>query len=500
MDCTSPEPKQQPTEHLDVLIVGAGLSGIGAAVHLRNTCPQQSFAILEARSAIGGTWDLFRYPGIRSDSDMYTLGYRFKPWTHAKAIADGPSILEYLHDTIRENALQDKICCGLRVQSANWSNVDALWTVHILNTADNSEQVLTTKFLWVCSGYYRYDQGYTPDFPGIKEFKGRVVHPQKWTDDIDYAGKRVVVIGSGATAITLVPSMAEKAAHVTMLQRSPSYVVSLPAEDKLANWMNRWLPQNMSYWLTRWKKVLLGMAFYNGARRFPNFFKGLFVAGAKKALGPDVDVKKHFTPSYMPWDQRVCLVPDNDLFRAVRKGRASVVTDHIDTFTPSGIKLRSGEEIAADLVVTATGLDLLVMGGIALSVEGKPVVMNQSITYKGMMLADVPNLAYVVGYTNASWTLKADLVSEYVCRTLNHMHKTGMRQCTPRMNDPTVKAVHWIDFTSGYIQRALDRFPMQGDKAPWCLHQNYAKDIVNLRYGRLDDGAMEFTNPQRQTA
>jgi len=500
MDCTSPEPKRTPTEHLDVLIVGAGLSGIGAAVHLQKNCPGQRFAILEARAAIGGTWDLFRYPGIRSDSDMYTLGYRFKPWTQAKAIADGPSILEYLNDTIRENGLNDHIRCGLRVQSANWSNAEALWTVQILNTADNSQQVLTTKFLWVCSGYYRYDQGYTPAFPGLDQFKGRVVHPQHWTDDIDYAGKRVVVIGSGATAITLVPSLADKAAHVTMLQRSPSYVVTMPSQDKLAIWMNRWLPEGTAYWLTRWKKVLLGMAFFNAAKRYPDFFKRLIVGGAAKALGPDVDVKKHFTPSYKPWDQRVCLVPDNDLFRAVRKGRASVVTDHIDTFTPNGIKLRSGDEIAADLVVTATGLDLLVMGGIALSVEGKPVVMNQSITYKGMMLADVPNLAYVVGYTNASWTLKADLVSEYVCRTLNHMQKAGMRQCTPRMNDPTVKAVHWIDFTSGYIQRALDRFPMQGDKAPWCLHQNYAKDIVNLRYGRLDDGAMEFTNPERQTA
>lgn len=503
MDSSSSQPVTRASEHLDVLIVGAGLSGIGAAVHLQKNCPEQTFAILEARAAIGGTWDLFRYPGIRSDSDMYTLGYRFKPWTQAKAIADGPSILEYLHDTIREHGLQDRIRCNTRVHSANWSGADALWTVTLHNTADGSQRVLTTRFLWVCSGYYRYDQGYTPDFPNIAAYQGRVVHPQHWPSDMDYAGKRVVVIGSGATAITLVPSMADTAAHVTMLQRSPSYVVSLPSQDKLANWMNRWLPHKLAYWFTRWKKVVLGMVFYKAARRYPEFFKRLIVGGAAKALGPELNAARHFTPSYKPWDQRVCMVPDMDLFRAIRKGRASVVTDHITGFTADSIQLKSGGALKADVVVTATGLDLLVMGGIALSVDGKPVVMNQSMTYKGMMLADVPNLAYVVGYTNASWTLKADLVSEYVCRTLNHMHKTGMRQCTPRMNDPTVQPVNWIDFTSGYVQRALDRFPKQGDKAPWCLHQNYARDIVNLRFGRLDDGAMEFSNPkhpQKQTA
>ena len=498
MDCTAPKTEVPLSEHLDVLIVGAGLSGIGAAVHLQRNSPAQHFAILEARTAIGGTWDLFRYPGVRSDSDMYTLGYRFKPWTHAKAIADGASILHYLQETIHENALQDRIRCGVRVESADWSNADAQWTVHIQNTAHGTQRIVITKFLWICSGYYRYDQGYTPDFPGIATFAGRVVHPQHWPDDLDYAGKQVVVIGSGATAITLVPAMADKAAHVTMLQRSPTYVVSLPSEDALANWMNRWFPQRTAYWLTRWKKVLLGLAFFNAARRYPDFFKRLIVGGAAKALRSDADAAKHFSPAYKPWDQRLCVVPDMDLFQSIRQGRASVMTDHIDSFTPSGIKLRSGEEIAADVVVTATGLDLLVMGGITLSVEGKPVVMNQSMTYKGMMLADVPNLAYVVGYTNASWTLKADLVSEYVCRALNHMRKSGLRQCTPRLNDPTVKPINWVDFTSGYVQRALDRFPRQGDKAPWCLHQNYAKDIVNLRYGRLTDGAMEFTNPPHQ--
>jgi monooxygenase len=498
MDRTSPQASTLPTEHQDVLIVGAGLSGIGAAVHLKTHCPGQSFSILEARAAIGGTWDLFRYPGVRSDSDMYTLGYRFKAWTQAKAIADGPSILAYLQEAVQENALQKHIRCNTRVQSANWSNADALWTVQLQNTEDGSQRILTTKFLWICSGYYRYDQGYTPDFPNIASFAGRVIHPQHWPNDLDYAGKRVVIIGSGATAITLVPSMAAKAAHVTMLQRSPSYVVSLPAEDRLANWMNRWLPRRLAYAVTRWKNVLFGMAFYNGAKRFPDFFKRLIVGGAQKALGPGVDVEKHFTPSYNPWDQRVCLVPDSDLFRAIKGGRASVVTDHIDTFTPTGIKLRSGAEIAADVVVTATGLDWLAMGGMELSVEGKPVAMDQSITYKGMMLADVPNMAFVVGYTNASWTLKADLVSEYVCRTLNHMRKTGMRQCTPRMTDSSVQRVPAVDFTSGYIQRALDRIPAQGDKAPWRLDQNYIKDVVTLRFGRLEDGAMEFSNPPPQ--
>jgi cation diffusion facilitator CzcD-associated flavoprotein CzcO len=484
----------QASTHVDVLIVGAGLSGIGAAVHVKTRCPGYSFALLEGRDAIGGTWDLFRYPGIRSDSDMYTLGYRFKPWTHAKSIADGDSILCYLHETVQEYGLQSHIRTGHRVLSADWSSDHALWTLSVHTAAEETAVTMTCKFFWVCSGYYRYDQGYTPEFPGSADFLGQMVHPQHWPANLDYAGKRVVVIGSGATAITLVPTMADKAAHVTMLQRSPSYVASLPSQDKIANTLRRWLPLQWAYLLTRWKNVLLGMAFYNGARRFPNAFSRFIRAGVNAALQSRELVKAHFTPSYKPWDQRLCMVPDGDLFRVIRSGRAEVVTDQIDTFTRTGIRLQSGREIAADIVVTATGLDLLVMGGIALHVDGKPVVMGEHITYKGMMLNDIPNMAFVIGYTNASWTLKADLVSEYVCRLLQHMQQSGQRQCTPRFNDPRITTQHWIDFTSGYIQRALHKFPMQGNKTPWCLHQNYARDVYNLRYGSLRDGAMEFSN------
>jgi monooxygenase len=483
-----------PIHHIDVLIVGAGLSGIGAAVHVKSRCPGYSFALLEGRDAIGGTWDLFRYPGIRSDSDMYTLGYRFKPWTHVKAIADGDSILQYLNETVQEYGLLEHIRTGHRVLSAQWSSKQALWTVSVQTGTPSAVHTMTCKFFWVCSGYYRYDQGYTPEFPGLADYQGQLVHPQHWPADLDYTGKRVVVIGSGATAVTLVPAMANTAAQVTMLQRSPSYVASLPAEDRIANALRRWLPPKWAYMLTRWKNVLLSMAIYNGARRFPDAFSRLIRSGVNAALHSRELVNAHFTPKYKPWDQRLCLVPDGDLFAAIRSGRAEVVTDHIETFTPTGIRLQSGRELVADVVVTATGLDLLVMGGIELVVDGKPVVMSQHITYKGMMLNDVPNMAYVVGYTNASWTLKADLVSEYVCRLLRQMEQSGQRQCTPRLTDPHVKTQHWIDFTSGYIQRALHKFPRQGDKTPWCLHQNYARDVLNLRYGALKDGAMEFSN------
>ena len=483
------------TPHVDVLIVGAGLSGIGAAVHVKTRCPGYSFALLEGRDAIGGTWDLFRYPGIRSDSDMYTLGYRFKPWTNAKSIADGGSILQYLNETVQEYGLQSHIRTGRRVLSAQWSSAQALWTVEVQTGATGAMETTTCKFLWICSGYYRYDQGHTPEFAGLTSFQGRVVHPQHWPTDLDFAGQRVVVIGSGATAVTLVPAMAKTAAHVTMLQRSPSYVASLPSQDGVANALRRWLPLPWAYAITRWKNVVLGMAFYNGARRFPQAFSRLIRSGVKAALHSQELVQAHFTPRYKPWDQRLCLVPDGDLFSAIRNGSAEVVTDRIDTFTAAGIRLQSGRELAADVVVTATGLDLLVLGGIQITVDGKAVAMHEHITYKGMMLNDVPNMAYVVGYTNASWTLKADLVSEYVCRLLQHMQKSGQRQCTPRFNDPRVKTRQWIDFTSGYIQRALDKFPMQGDRAPWCLHQNYARDVLNLRYGTLKDSAMEFSNP-----
>ena len=483
-----------PLEHLDVIIVGAGLSGIGAAVHLQKNCPDRRYAILEGRTTTGGTWDLFRYPGIRSDSDMYTLGYSFRPWTNAKAIADGPSILSYVRDTAREEGVDKNIRCGHRVSSASWSSEQSLWTVEVLRGEAQEPQTLTCSFLWVCSGYYNYDQGYSPDFAGLDRFTGQIVHPQHWTEDIAYANKRVVIIGSGATAVTLVPAMAQTAAHVTMLQRSPTYVISLPAEDAMANWMNRHLPLGLAYTLTRWKKVLLGMLFFNASKRWPNAIKKMIVGGIRKAMGPDFDTEKHFSPSYKPWDQRVCMVPDADLFKALQMGQASIVTDHIETLTETGIQLRSGAHIPADIIVTATGLDLLALGGMTLEVDGKAVALNEKLTYKGMMLSDVPNMAYVVGYTNASWTLKADLVSQYVCRLLNHMQATSQKQCTPCLSDPAIEPVNWVDFTSGYVQRSLDKFPKQGNQSPWCLHQNYARDIINLRYGGLEDGTMHFTH------
>ncbi|MCY1163776.1 MAG: NAD(P)/FAD-dependent oxidoreductase [Pseudomonadota bacterium] len=480
-------------EHFDILIVGAGLSGIGAAVQLKQNCPGRSFAILEGREALGGTWDLFRYPGIRSDSDMYTLGYAFRPWTEKKSIADGATILKYIADTARDHDIDRHIRYSHRVKQASWSSADTRWTIDIDKGPQREPVQITCNFFYVCSGYYNYEHGYTPDFPGTGRFSGRIVHPQKWTADVDYAGKRVVVIGSGATAVTLVPSMADKAAHVTMLQRSPTYVVSRPAEDKLAGWLNRHLPSGLAYGITRWKNVLLGMVFFRLSKRQPERVRKMIIEGVKKAVGPDCDVDKHFTPSYKPWDQRLCLVPNADLFKAIRKGKASVVTDHIETFTEKGIRLRSGQELEADVIVTATGLDLLALGGIDIVVDGKAIVMNKTMSYKGMMLAGVPNLAYVIGYTNASWTLKADLTGDYLCRLLNSMAKQGFRQCTPRLTDPSVTEESWIDFSSGYIQRSLDKFPTQGNKKPWRLHQNYALDLVTLRFGPVNDGTMVFS-------
>lgn len=482
-------------EHVDVLIVGAGLSGIGAACHLQKNCPERSCLILEGREAIGGTWDLFRYPGVRSDSDMYTLGYRFKPWTHPKAIADGPSILNYIRETAQEHGVDRQIRFGHKVKGASWSSADASWTVEVERLPSGESLRLSCNFLFLCSGYYRYDAGYTPAFPGVERFGGRVVHPQKWTPDIAYAGKRVVVIGSGATAVTLVPELAKEAAHVVMLQRSPTYVVSRPSQDPIAAWLRRWLPPRAAYGLTRWKNVLLGMYFYRLARRRPQRVKKLIVGGIQAAIGAKVDVARHFTPRYNPWDQRICLVPDGDLFRALYTGRASVVTDEIETFTEKGIQLRSGEELEADLIVTATGLVLSSFGDLDLRVDGRPVEGPKTFGYKGMMYSDVPNLASSFGYTNASWTLKCDLTCEYLCRLLNHMARHGYRQCTPRVTDPTLTAEPWLDFSSGYVQRAIAQLPKQGSKAPWRLHQNYIRDLINLRFGKVDDGVMEFSGP-----
>jgi cation diffusion facilitator CzcD-associated flavoprotein CzcO len=454
-------------------------------------CPRKSFVILEGREAMGGTWDLFRYPGVRSDSDMYTLGYRFRPWRDARAIADGPSILNYIRETAAEFGVDEHIRYGHRVRRAFWSSGDARWTVEAEAGPEKAVVRFTCGFLYLCTGYYDYDNGYTPEWPGVGRFRGRIVHPQKWPEDLDYSGKRVVVIGSGATAVTLVPAMAERAAHVTMLQRSPTYVVSRPAEDKVANWLRRRLPARAAYALTRWKNVLLGMFFYNLARKRPELFKRMLAKGVRQQLGEEY-ATRHFTPRYDPWDQRLCLVPDSDLFRAIREGRASVVTDHVEAFTETGLLLKSGEHLQADIIVTATGLVLKLISGLQLFVDGAPVDMSKTMAYKGMMYSDVPNLASAFGYTNASWTLKCDLTAEYVCRLLKHMDRHGYAQCTPRVNDPTLEEVPILDFTSGYVQRALHTLPRQGSKTPWRLHQNYVKDLSMLRFGRVDDGTMEF--------
>ena len=482
-------------EHVDVLIVGGGLSGICAGYHVQTKCPGKTFAILEARDSIGGTWDLFRYPGIRSDSDMYTLGFRFRPWPDAKAIADGPAILSYVRETASRYGIDRRIRFRHRVVRAEWSTRDARWTAEV-ERSDTGETVhLTCDFLFICAGYYRYDQGYTPDFQGTDRFTGRIVHPQEWTDDIEYDGKRVVVIGSGATAVTLVPAMAESAAHVTMLQRSPSYVVSLPGEDPLARALRRFLPARLVYPIVRWKNVLVTMLVFQLSRRRPAVMKALIRRGLERRLPAGYDIDTHFKPRYNPWDQRMCLVPDGDLFEAVSEGRASVVTDQIDTFTEKGLKLASGAELEADLVVTATGLNMIPLGGVAVTVDGRDVEFPDTLTYKGMMLSGVPNMAFAVGYTNASWTLKCELTCEYVCRLLNHMDDHGYRICTPNNRDPSVTEEPLIDFSSGYVLRAIDRFPKQGAKAPWRLYQNYARDLLLLRFGPIEDEAMEFSKP-----
>ncbi|MFC3067821.1 flavin-containing monooxygenase [Phenylobacterium soli] len=480
-------------EYFDVVIVGAGLSGIGAGYHLQTEAPDRSYVILEGRETSGGTWDLFRYPGIRSDSDMYTLGYNFKPWREAKAIADGPSILKYVRDTARDHDIERHIRYGHKVVSAAWSSEDACWTVTAQK--DGKPVRIACNFLFLCGGYYDYDQGYTPDFPGRSMFKGSVVHPQHWPADLDYSGKRVVVIGSGATAVTLVPEMAKTAAHVTMLQRSPTYVVSRPAEDAFANWLRRRLPAKLAYQIVRWRNVLFGMYFYNLARKKPEAVKANIVKMVREQLGPDYPVEKHFTPTYNPWDQRLCLVPDADMFEAIKAGRASVVTDHIETFTKDGIELSSGEELKADVIVTATGLNLKVLNGVDLTVDGRHIDPAGVLSYKGMMYEGVPNLASSFGYTNASWTLKCDLTCEYVGRLLNHMKATGNRQVTPVNADPTIAQEPWLDFSSGYVQRSIGKFPKQGSKAPWKLHQNYALDLMNLRYAKIEDGVLQFGNP-----
>jgi monooxygenase len=483
---------------VDVLIVGAGLSGIGAAWYLQKHCPDRSFAILEGRAAIGGTWDLFRYPGIRSDSDMYTLGYSFRPWTQAKAIADGPAILQYVRDTAHEASIDQHIRFHHNVRRASWSSEQACWTVESERTDTGETVTMTCRWIHMCSGYYNYAQGHLPEFAGRDSFAGDFVHPQFWPEDLDYAGKRVVVIGSGATAVTLVPEMAKTAAHVTMLQRSPTYVVSRPAEDAVANWLRTKLPAKIAYDVVRWRNVLMQLFFFQLARKRPALMKKKMIEGVASELGPDYDVARHFTPTYNPWDQRVCLVPDADLFASIRSGRAAVVTDTIDRLTPSGIRLSSGDELPADIIVAATGLQLQLMSDVEFAVDGTVHRLNEALTYKGMMFSDVPNLSYSFGYTNASWTLKADLTAGFLCRLLNHMKARGC-QIAQAHRDPNVAEAPFLDFTSGYVQRAAAVLPKQGATKPWKLNQNYARDMAALKLGKLDDGVMRFSACRAQT-
>ncbi|MEU1209510.1 NAD(P)/FAD-dependent oxidoreductase [Nocardia sp. NPDC005825] len=477
------------TEHVDVLIVGAGLSGIGAAHHLQDAFPDRGYAILEAREAMGGTWDLFRYPGVRSDSDMHTLGYRFRPWVAAEAIADGPAILSYIRETAADAGIDRRIRYGHSVTGASWDSEEARWTVGYEH--DGRASTITCDFLYLCSGYYRYDEGYVPEFAGLDEFRGQVVHPQHWPAALDFAGKRVVVIGSGATAVTLVPAMAETAAHVTMLQRSPTYIMSAPSVDAVATKLRQWLGERRAYAVTRWKNVAIGTVIYQLSQRRPAMMRKFFRNLTIKQLPDGYDVDTHFNPSYNPWDQRLCLVPDGDLFRAISAGRASVATDRIERFTADGIRLESGTELPADIVVTATGLDLLALGGIALTVDGREIAASDTMAYKGMMLSGVPNLAFTIGYTNASWTLKADLVAEFVCRLLRHLDEHGYSQATP-WPDPAVTSTPLLDFQAGYVLRSMDRFPKAGSRPPWRLGMNYAQDVITLRHGRIEDGTIRF--------
>ncbi|MCL4129842.1 UNVERIFIED_CONTAM: hypothetical protein GTU68_023448 [Idotea baltica] len=475
---------------MDVLIIGAGLSGIGAAVHLTKDCPDRTYRIVEGRDAIGGTWDLFRYPGIRSDSDMHTLGYNFKPWTEAKAIADGPNIRAYVNDTADEYGVREHIQFSTKVTKANWDSQTDMWTVTL--SKDGVEENTTCRFLFMCGGYYDYDKGYLPEFAGYDDFKGDIIHPQHWPENLDYSGKRVVIIGSGATAMTLVPAMTDKAAKVTMLQRSPTYVVSRPGTDKVANGLRKILPDSWAYGLVRWRNVLLQKFFYNQTRTKPEKVKERMLGMARKELG-DETVEKHFTPSYNPWDQRLCLVPDGDLFEAIRNGKADVVTDHIERFTETGIALKSGEVLEADIIVTATGLNLLFMNGVDVTTDGADVRGGDLLNYKGVMVSNVPNLAITFGYTNASWTLKADITSMYVCRLLNHMKVGGYTHATPYLSAmPNETEPFVVDFSSGYFDRAMDQFPRQHTQKPWRLNQNYTMDRKILLNEPIDDGVMRF--------
>ncbi len=477
-------------EFFDVIIVGAGLSGIGAGVHLQRHCPGKNFAILESRASIGGTWDLFRYPGVRSDSDMNTLGYNFKPWKNPRAIAYGGAIRAYVRETADEYGIVPHIRFKHTVRRLSWSSADALWTVEAEH--DGCSVSFTGRYVMMCAGYYRYSAGYTPEFAGVSRFKGTLIHPQLWPEDLDYTGKRVVVIGSGATAVTLVPAMADRAARVTMLQRSPAYIVSLPSADAIANWLRRHLPLSLAYRLTRLKNVALQLIFFKAARAFPERTRKRLLDLIRKQLGPEYDLATHFTPRYKPWDERLCVVPDNDLFAAINSGRVSVVTGRIDAFTDRGLRLQSGEELEADIIITATGLELQFAGGAEITVDERPIEISKTVLYKSMMFSGVPNLASVFGYTNASWTLRADLLSEYFCRLINFMDAQGYVEARPKEPDPAMPVKPFGNLTSGYFKRAEERLPRQGMKGPWRNPQNYLFDIFRFRFGPIKDDALEF--------
>ena len=488
------------SEYVDVLIVGAGVSGIGCAYHLQREQPGRSYVILEAREATGGTWDLFRYPGIRSDSDLHTFGYEFKPWVDEKSIADGTSILRYIRETVSENGMDPHIRLGHLVTRASWSSERARWLVTATRTDTGEEVQIACSWLFCAGGYYRYDRGHTPAFEGRDRFQGPVIHPQQWPADLDYEGRRVVVIGSGATAVTLVPALSRSAAHVTMLQRSPTYVISVPEKDPVANVLGRWLAAPVAYSLARRKNIWLQRTVYSLSRSHPRLVRWVLRALVKRQLPPGYDVDTHFKPRYDPWDQRLCAVPDGDLFRAISAGRAEVVTGEIDRFTDHGILLLSGEEVPADIIITATGLEVLAFGGIQLCVDGRDVDLPSTIAYRAMMLSDVPNFAFAIGYTNSSWTLKVDLVCEHLGRLLGYMRQHGFDTCTPHNDDPALQTHPLLDFGAGYVRRAVDRLPRQGDRPPWSLPMSYREDVQNLRHAAIDDPCLAFSTGRRAGA